>query len=454
VTPRRARAQAMYANKRYDLAVRELQTALQEDPSDGLAFVLLADSLALLRRPAEARAASDRALELVPDSPTAWTVRANVLNCAHQFAAAEEAATTAIRMQPQNPWNFEIRARSRMQLGRTREALKDADHSLALRPGKASVHALRASILTRLGNEDDAVTATTSALQLDPESAEAHAALGWQFLHSGDTRRALDELREALRIHPDSPYARAGLVQALKARNPAYAAVLRPMLWSWRRGFTRAWPLVGIFLLAQVVAVASSDGSAAGTVATTVSIGCVIVLYVMWTASPLFNFVAWLSPDGRHVFRTREVRAGATVAAVTGVAIAAAVAWAVTGDAAWRTFALFTPCTAPGLVACFQTPRGRRRSVVRAVFALALAAEALGIALMVTGIESRGGGGAAHGRAAVAAAGVLAPVVLALLARSIALGRFKRAGATGRRACDRLRPRRPGRIGIAGRRGT
>ena len=68
-------------------------------------------------------------------------------------------------------------------------------------------------------------------LAQDPEDARTHLNLGWSKLSAGQPREAADHYLEALRLDPASDTARAGLVEALKARNPIYRVFLWWFLW-------------------------------------------------------------------------------------------------------------------------------------------------------------------------------------------------------------------------------
>ena len=444
-----ARAQALYDRRRYDLAARELRRLLEDDPDDGRALTLLADCLALLDNPAEARAISERALELTPDSAMTWRVRANVLNISHQFGAGEDAATSAIEIDPRHPSGFEIRARSRTNLGHLQGALEDVDQALAIRPGSASVLALRGLILTKLGRREEAAEATATALELDPESVAAHATLGWQHLHRGDAAQALPELREALRIDPRNRYAQAGLVQALKARNPVYSGVLRAMLWASHNRRAGTWMFLGGALLARLLLVTAISDPVLRPLAIGAATLWFGLVMLMWTASPLFSFVAWLSPEGRHVIDRTEAYAGAAVAAAGGAALALVPVWIVTGDRLWAVAAVGTLCNALGVVAAFRAPAGWRRQATRVLMVTAPIVELLGIGAALAGAAQRDANGLPSGWAMVA---VLSPLFLGILARLIASGPHARLQFPAQLAWGMLGKRWRARVLTSGRR--
>src|SRR6185295_5916341 len=67
---------------------------------------------------------------------------------------------------------------------------------------------------------------------------------GWALLHAGDAKRALEHFREALRLDPELEFARAGVVEALKARNPIYRVMLLYFLWMARLSGRTRWGII------------------------------------------------------------------------------------------------------------------------------------------------------------------------------------------------------------------
>ena len=108
--------------------------------------------------------------------------------------------------------------------------------------------------LVRLGRKSEAVDTVNYALERDPESGFSHANQGWNCLHQNNPKQALDHFREALRLDPELEYAREGMVEALKARNPVYRAMLSYFLWMGRLSDRYQWGIViGIYFGSRVL---------------------------------------------------------------------------------------------------------------------------------------------------------------------------------------------------------
>jgi tetratricopeptide (TPR) repeat protein len=63
-------------------------------------------------------------------------------------------------------------------------------------------------------------------LSLQPENPTTHASKGWILVNQGKAKEAIERFRESLRMNPHSEWAYAGVVQAMKARNPIYYMLL------------------------------------------------------------------------------------------------------------------------------------------------------------------------------------------------------------------------------------
>ena len=403
------RATMLLSQGRTDLAERQLQEALAEDPDNGTTHALLAVCLLDRGDIRNADRSAERALALVPDSALAWAVYGNVLNADQRSAGAEHAATKALALAPDDQFALEVRARSRLVRGRHGEALEDVEQALARAPEQASLHALRASILTQLGRRQDADGSAAAALSHDPDSASAHATLGWQLLAEGDTDAALAELREALRIEPTNRWARLGLIESLKARNPVYARILRVMFWMSRG--SRRWMMLAVLIpaIALVSGLGASDAPAALVI---VLIGGVVLIQL---ARPIFDLVAWVTPEGRRVIDRDELRLGIVTAAAVALAAVLAGLWLATGDPLWA-LAAIPPFFYPMLAsAAFRAPPGRPRSVARTLAVIAPLAEAAAVALVLAGLPGRDPQGRPAGAMTLI---ILSPVVVAWLAPS------------------------------------
>lgn len=377
---------------RHELAEREYRLALAEDPHDGTTHALLAILLADLdERRADALAEAHAAIALDPDDAFAHFAEAHVHLQAERWNEAERAALTAVNIDPDDPRNFA--ALSFAHLGRRRwtEALAAADMALALDPGHAPALNLRATALVHLGRKDEAGDTLHGALARDPENADTHANQGWALLHRGDRKGALEHFRESLRLDPEGEWAREGLAEALKARNPLYAGMLRYFLWMNRLDKRTQWMVIvgGIFGYNVVRSVARNNpGLAPWLTPVMVAYGAFVLL--SWAAPQIFNAVLMASRDGRYVLSPEQRRSGAWMMDGLGAVLALGVAALVTrGEWAISGAMLFAGLLIP-LSAAFRGPRGRPTPKLAAAAGLLYAMAALYVVLTFGGSEAAG----------------------------------------------------------------
>ena len=153
-------------------AIELFQRSVETDPGYGLAWVGLADSLAMMAdygygdRDAlieEATAAADRALQLLPDSAAPHTSLGLI-------AEAVQDAPTALR-------EYEL--------------------TIELEPNHADAHSWHAWVSLVVGRGEQGLASATRSVELNPLSAEAVSNLALSFLAVGDPARALIETRRA-----------------------------------------------------------------------------------------------------------------------------------------------------------------------------------------------------------------------------------------------------------------
>jgi len=137
---------------------------------------------------------------------------------------------------------------------------------------------------------------------------------------------ALRGFREALRLDPTDEMARAGLVDAMKARNPLYALLLRYTLWSSRLGGRATILLFVGFILASRL----GRGLARDPQLSWLGFALVgVLLLFVWTTyagNPLFNLLLRLDPLGRHALDDDQRTEANLVGTLVAIGLPAAVA--------------------------------------------------------------------------------------------------------------------------------
>lgn len=317
MNPQLQRGLLLYQQNRLDLAEQELRQALASDPHEAFGHSLLA--LCLARRSAldDATAEAQQAVHLAPEAPFSHYTLASVLHDRRHLKEALASAREAIRLDPSEADYHALEAQIHLDEKRWTEGLAAADRGLQLDAENIACTNLRAIALVKLGRKAEAGATIDDALRRNPDNAVTHANQGWASLEQSEARRALDHFREALRLDPENEWARAGLVEALKARNIIYAAMLRYFLWMARLPpRAQVGVIIGGYFLNRMLGSAAADNPKLAPWILPFQIVYLTFALLTWTAAPLFNLLLRLNSYGRFALTDEQTRASNWFAAV------------------------------------------------------------------------------------------------------------------------------------------
>jgi Tfp pilus assembly protein PilF len=293
--------------KRYPDAEQRLREALTSEPEDFLAHRLLALALYHQEREGEALPEAERAISLAPDDPNNHYVLAAILLAMDRPQQARQSAQEALRLDPNIPAYHALLARIYVKQKQWQRAREAAESGLRLAPEHVECINVRAMALVGLGEREQASELIETALAQEPEEALSHANMGWTLLHRNQPEKAMEHFREALRLDPMSQWARAGIIEALKARNPLYRLILRYFLWMSRLTKSERWTTIFV-----------SSGVMRGlrVLARQIPLLWIVVLplvlfyqlfvFLTWVARPLFGFFLLFDPFGRLALPEEE----------------------------------------------------------------------------------------------------------------------------------------------------
>jgi tetratricopeptide (TPR) repeat protein len=287
------RGQLLYQQSRYDLAETELRQALSQDPGHAYGHSLLALTLLQRKQLKEATKEAQEAIHLAPDYAFAHYALAKVWYNRHHYDVSRTAIDEAIRLDPENADYRFLLGAIHYDEKRWKEALQSAEEGLQLDAENASCANLRAMALVKLRRGAEAGDVIGSALARDPENAATHANQGWALLHEGKWAEALPYFKESLRLNPNSEWARKGIVEALKARNPVYAPILRGVLWmSTLSPRARFGVFAAGYLLSRM---------------TGLMILWLVFILLTWITGPFFNLLLRLDRFGRLALSREQI---------------------------------------------------------------------------------------------------------------------------------------------------
>lgn len=305
------RVQFLLSHNRYAEAEAELRRIIAADPENAHAYSLLAITFNKQGKHPEAIRAAVRAVSLDAGVPFAHYILACCYADGGQKALAHRAIGEAIRLDPDDADYRSLLAGLHLNGKNWNEALEEAERALALDPENIDAINRRAFALRQLGRKKEAVQAVEGALLRDPEDSHSHASMGWACLHRGEVKKAIEHFKASLGIDPDNEDARAGVVHALKARNPLYRLLLAYIFFmSKLRGRRQLFVIFGLWITAKLLRPLGKTYPEFEPYINGLLILYLVFVFMSWAASPLGDLMLKLHPLGRHALnRDQRVRA-------------------------------------------------------------------------------------------------------------------------------------------------
>jgi tetratricopeptide (TPR) repeat protein len=327
-SPYYQRALLLLQQDRYAEAEKELRQMLIEEPNSAWGHATLAVVLLEQLKLNDATAVAERAIVLDPEDAAGHYAMALVMFKRDRYQEAQRAIDETIRIDPFDPRYFALLGSIKLAQRNWRAALQAANNGLEIDPNHSDCLNIRGIAQTHLGDREGASETIRGALERDPENAVTHANQGWALLHRNQPKEALHHFREALRLQPNNEWARAGIVEAMKARNPIYRLLLAYFLFMARLGSKAQWGIIiGGYVGYQLVRNWKANNPELSPILTPL-----IALYVTfalstWLAPHLFNLMLRLDRFGRYALSDQQ-KCGATL---VGLVLLAAVVLAVLG---------------------------------------------------------------------------------------------------------------------------
>ena len=316
------RALLLLQQRRFDLAEQELRQVLAADPDYFPAHAWLSLTLLEMKRYAEAESEAEQAIHLAPDHPYGYFVLSRVFHQQDKLRQAEKAIAEAIRLNPQEANYFAVLAGIFASQQQWEKVLQATEQGLALDAEHIGCGNLRAMALNKLGRRQESVGALDAALYRDPENPLTHANQGWIALEQNEHQKAMTHFREALRLNPELNWARAGILEALKARNPLYRWLLQYFFWMSRMGPQLRWMVIlGGYFGYQIVRGIANNYPQVAPYLLPLMLLYVLFVYLTWTGQTLFNLLLRLDPFGRLVLSPRQLQVSNIVGVMLLVAV-------------------------------------------------------------------------------------------------------------------------------------
>jgi len=158
------RSRLLYDQRRYDLAIQELQQALAINPEDASCHRLLALCFAQQKHDDAAIAQIDQAIHLSPNHAGGHYIKAGILRDQGKLVAARTAIAEALRLDPEDADSYARLAAIQYEQNQTKVALASAEQGLQLNAEHLGCMNLRLLALTQLGQLPKAEAGVQSVL--------------------------------------------------------------------------------------------------------------------------------------------------------------------------------------------------------------------------------------------------------------------------------------------------
>jgi lipoprotein NlpI len=321
------RGLVLLEQSRSDLAENEFRQALAADPDHPMAHAFLSQCLLDKDDWKGATAEAEAAVRLAPEWSYSHVVLSRAMADRNRFAEATASAEEALRLDPTQASHYALLSGIHLEQRNWQAALEAAEAGLEHDAESVACNNLRAMALTKLGRTEEAGATIAATLRRDPEDPLSHANQGWTALHEHDPKKALEHFREALRLDPTSDFAKAGLVEALKARNPIYGLMLRYFLFMGRLSSRAQWGIIiGGYFAYRVLGQIGDANPEWRPWIKPLLVAYIAFALMSWIAYPLFNVMLRLHKFGRHAL-SDDQRKGANLTLLLAVPALAFLAW-------------------------------------------------------------------------------------------------------------------------------
>ncbi len=386
------RAQLLYEQGRHKMAVEEARLALGEDPDNLEAGIVLALALIDLEKFDEAETAAGRAIGLAPDFAVTHYVMARVLHGRNRIREATSAIREAISLDPHAADFHGFLAALLYEQYQWRDALAASGKGLENEAEHVACGNIRAMALVKLGRMEEAGRTMDATLARSPEDSFSQATRGWTRIEEHNPQEALEHFREAIRLDPTSESARAGIVEALKARNPVYGLFLRYLLFMAKLppGLQMALVFGALFGIQILGGLRRSHPEWSGWIFG-VEIAYLGLVLLSWTAIPFFNLLLRFNPMGRHALTEEQTLEANWIGMLLGLGAASLGGYFLYGSTYLWGAVFFAGLVFP-VVSLFKCPPGWPRTVMQLVTAGLVITGLTGLAMLPAGErwQSRG----------------------------------------------------------------
>jgi Caspase domain/Tetratricopeptide repeat len=144
----------------------------------------------------------DTKIQLNPGDAVAYYKRGQLYAQRGEFTRAVRDFDEVLRLNPRDPEALNNRCWARAMIGELQPALKDCDNALAVRPRYLDAHDSRGFVNLKMGQASNAIADYDAALKIDPRHASSLYGRGIAKLRVGNAAGGNGDIAAAKGIHP------------------------------------------------------------------------------------------------------------------------------------------------------------------------------------------------------------------------------------------------------------
>ncbi|MEM7336864.1 MAG: tetratricopeptide repeat protein [Chloroflexota bacterium] len=309
MSARLTQASLLIERSRYQDALELIQFEIAQNPDNSFAHAMLALCHSELEQPDAALKAAKTAIQLAPNNDHHIYILALVQYKQEALDTALATVKSAITLEPRNAQYYALLSGILLDKRQWQNALDAANEGLRIDPEHVRCANLRAMALVKLGKRIEANSTIDFSLSQDPDNPLTHANKGWTSLHQSKPKEAMNHFAEALRLDPNFEWAQAGILEAMKARNPIYRVMLGYFLWMDRLDRRTQWGIIlGAYFLFRILNDLADTNPQLEPFINPVLYLYIAFVFLSWTSSTLFDLFLRLDRFGRLALPQERIR--------------------------------------------------------------------------------------------------------------------------------------------------
>lgn len=202
----RTRAEGYGTSGRYDLAIRDLDQAIQMVPEpSAITYNLRGQTYGMKGDYDRAIQDFTQAIRYAPTFAAAYYNRGQTYAAKGGYDLAIADFAEAIRLNPKYALAYEKRGEANYAKKNYSRALADYGEAIRIRPNYADAYKARGTVYAQQGDYDRALSDYSHAIMLAPTSPDFYLSRAMLIAEHADTRGVIADLDEAIRLDPQRP---------------------------------------------------------------------------------------------------------------------------------------------------------------------------------------------------------------------------------------------------------